>query len=140
MSVKSQVEQLLALQNFAVAGASRDKEKPGFHVYAALKRAGKTVFPINPAADNVDGDECYSSLDNIPGLIDCLVTVTPPEITLEILKEAAHLRIQNVWMQPGSESKAAVNFAHAWGMEVVSGGPCVWQTLEPHAEETASGG
>ncbi len=140
MSVKSQTEQLLALQSFAVAGASRDKAKPGFKVYTALKRAGKTVYPLNPAADNIDGDECYSSLDNVPGPIDCLVTVTPPELTLEILQEAAHLRITNVWMQPGSESLAAVNLAHSWGMEAVFGGPCIWQSLEPHVEETVSGG
>jgi predicted CoA-binding protein len=122
---KHLIEEILSRRNFAVAGASRDQSKFGYQVYHFLKRAGYAVFPVNPNADYIDGDEVYPLLDNVPVKLDCVVTLTQPEITFEIVKQAGRLRIPYVWMQPGSESVAAVNEAIAVGCQVVSGGPCI---------------
>ena len=81
MSNKSLEEEILGRKHFAVLGASRDKDKYGYKVYRKIKAAGYTVYAINPNADEIDGDPCYPSLDNTPEPIDCLVTVTPPEVT-----------------------------------------------------------
>ena len=117
------------MKRFAVIGASRDSSKYGFKVYHALKQAGYTVFPVNPNADLVDGDTCYPSLDNLPVPIDCIVTVTPPAITEEAVRLAAHLKMPCVWMQPGSESLSAIHAAHSGGMEDVSDGSCILVAL-----------
>ena len=125
MSTRTLIEHVLEQKNFAVCGVSRDKEKYGYKVYRSLKQAGYNVFAINPNADAIDSDACYPSLDNVPGQIDCVVTVTPPRVTEETMHLAGRLRIPFVWMQPGSESTAAFNLARSEAMQIVSGGPCI---------------
>lgn len=129
MSSQTLEEQILQHKHFAVLGASRDRAKYGYKVYQKIKAAGYTVYAINPNADEIDGDPCYPSLDNTPASIDCLVTVTPPQVTEEALHLAGRLRIPFVWMQPGSESNAAYNTAQSAGIQVVSGGPCIMQAI-----------
>ena len=119
------IDQILQCRNFAVAGASRDHNKFGYQVYRHLKDAGYNVFPINPNAQDIDGDEVYPLLDNIPEKLDCVVTVTQPEVTFEIVRQAGKLGIPYVWMQPGSESRAAIEETSAVGCELVAGGPCI---------------
>ena len=119
------IEHILDQHHIAVTGVSRDPNKYGYLVYQALKAAGYTVFAVNPKADQIDEDPCYPSLDNIPGSIDCVVTVTPPLVTVETLQLAGRLKIPFVWMQPGSESEAAYNTARSNSMQIVSGGPCI---------------
>lgn len=121
----SLIPEILSQRVFAVAGASRDPSKYGHMVYVTLKRAGYTVYPVNPSADTVDGDTAYPTLDNLPERPQCVVTVTPPHVTEKIAREAGRLGVRYLWMQPGSESEAAVNTAHAWGLRVVHGGPCI---------------
>ena len=132
------MEEILEKRNFAVAGVSREREKFGYKVYRALKTAGYTVYAINPNADAIDTDPCYPSLDNVPGPVDCLVTVTPPEVTEELVRVAGRLRIPYVWMQPGSESTAAFNLARANSMQIVSGGPCIMTAIEERRARNAA--
>jgi predicted CoA-binding protein len=119
------IEQILEQKRFAVTGVSRNPEKYGYKVYQKLKAAGYTVYAINPNSEAIGEDPCYPSLDNVPGPIDCVVTVTPPVVTEKTIRDAGHLRVPFVWMQPGSESTSAYNLARALSMQVVSGGPCI---------------
>lgn len=121
----SLIADILAQRRFAVVGASRDTEKYGYRVYKALKRAGYEAYAVNPNAETIDGDQVYPLLDTVPERPDCVVTVVPPEVTLEIAREAGRLRIPYMWMQPGSESLAAVNQARSAGLRIVHGGPCI---------------
>ncbi len=125
MSIRETKETLLNQKTFAVTGVSRDKDKYGYKVYQCLKSAGYRVFAVNPNADTIDGDACYPSLDNIPVRVDCVVTVTPPLVTAETLQLAGRLHIPYVWMQPGSESNAAINHATSGAIQYIAGGPCI---------------
>ncbi len=125
MSTRLLMDTILSQTNFAVTGVSRDRDKYGYKVYQSLKAAGYRVYPVNPNTDSIDGDTCYPSLDNIPVAIDCVVTVTPPDVTEETLYIAGRLKIPFVWMQPGSESTAAINSARAFSLQVIAGGPCI---------------
>lgn len=121
-------ERMAAILNrrvFAVVGASRDRAKFGYQVYVALKSAGYAVYPVNPNAEEIDGDPVSPRLDSVPEPIDCVVTVVPPEVTVEVVKQAGHLHIPYLWMQPGAESESAVIEAEAQGIEAVYGGPCI---------------
>jgi len=129
------IREILAQRTFAVVGASRNPEKYGNKVYRALKRHGYKVFAVNPNAETVDGDPAYPRLDNIPEPIDCIVAVVPPHVTEQIMREAGRLHIPYVWMQPGSESEAAVNAAVAHGLEAVHGGPCIMVAAAAHRPE-----
>ena len=131
------IQEILATKNFAVVGASRDRQKFGFKVYQSLKRYGYNVFAVNPNATEIEGDSAYPLLDNVPEPIDCVVTVVPPEVTFEIVRQAGQLRIPKMWMQPGSESQSAVIEAYAQGIEVVFGGPCIMVEAGNRLAQTA---
>lgn len=125
MSLRELKETILNQKTFAVTGVSRDKDKYGYKVYHCLKSAGYRVFAVNPNAETIEGDPCYPSLDNIPVKVDCVVTVTQPEVTEETVQLAGRLHIPYVWMQPGSESNAAINHATSSALTYMAGGPCI---------------
>ena len=106
---------------FAVVGVSKESEKYGNKVYFDLKRAGYTVYPINPNATEISGNKCYPSLKNLPSLPDVVDIVVPPKITEMTVKECKNLGIDKVWMQPGSESDKAIRFCRQNNIKVLHG-------------------
>jgi len=124
-----EMQAMLAAESFAVVGASRDPDKYGFLVYRSVKAAGKTVFPVNPRAAEVDGDHCYPSLSDLPQKPEVAVMVVPPPMTEAAVAECARLGIRQIWMQPGAESAAAIEACRENDIEVVAGGPCLMVLL-----------
>ena len=106
---------------FAVVGASRDTKKYGYQVYKDLKEAGYEVYPVNPNTDRILGERCYPELGDLPTKPDVVDVVVPPKITEEIVKTCKRFGITQVWMQPGSESEAAIKFCNDNGIDLVYG-------------------
>ena len=106
---------------FAVIGVSNDKEKYGNKVYFDLKHAGYTAYPINPNVSDVAGDRCYPKLMDLPLKPDVVDIVVPPKITEKVVKECKDLKINKVWMQPGSESDEAIRFCRENKIKVLYG-------------------
>lgn len=124
-----EMQAMLAADSFAVVGASRDPDKYGFLVYRSVKAAGKTVFPVNPRAAEVDGDHCYPSLSDLPQKPEVAVMVVPPTMTEAAVAECTRLGIRQIWIQPGAESAAAIEACRENDIEVVAGGPCLMVLL-----------
>jgi predicted CoA-binding protein len=116
------IEEFLEKRNiFAVVGASRNPMKYGHQVYMDLRNAGYTVYPVNPNADEILGDKCYANLESLPEIPQVVDLVIPPEATNEAVKVCKKLGIRRVWMQPGSESRMALDFCKENDIEVVCG-------------------
>jgi predicted CoA-binding protein len=116
------IEEFLEKRNvFAVVGASRNPMKYGHQVYKDLRNAGYTVYPVNPNADEILGDKCYANLESLPEIPQVVDLVIPPEATNEAVKVCKKLGIRRVWMQPGSESRIALDFCKENDIEVVCG-------------------
>ena len=116
------IEKFLEKRNvFAVVGASRNPVKYGHQIYMDLRNAGYTVYPVNPNADEILGDKCYAHLESLPEIPQVVDLVVPPKVTDQIVKVCKKLGIEKVWMQPGSESEAALNFCKENNIEVVYG-------------------
>lgn len=69
---------------------------------------GYTVLPVNPRETTVAGLPVYRSLMDVPKPIDIVDVVTPPEITRQILKDAAAAGCGLVWLQDGSFDDAVL--------------------------------
>ncbi len=106
---------------FAVVGVSKNPEKYGHQVYKDLRDAGYQVYPVTPNAEEILGDKCYPDLKTLPKKPDVVDVVVPPKITEEIVRMCKELGITRVWMQPGSESEAAIRFCDENGIHVVHG-------------------
>ncbi len=114
------VNEFLRKENvFAVVGVSENLIKYGHQVYKDLKEAGYVVYPVNPNINEVLGDRCYHSLSELPENPDVVDTVVPPEVTEKVVEECKALGIERVWMQPGSESRKAIEFCSRNDMKVV---------------------
>jgi predicted CoA-binding protein len=109
----------------AVVGATDAPDKYGSVIYRDLKRKGYRVFPVNPGRTVVDGDECYASLAGLPAAPTIVAFVVPPEVTLALLEEAAALGYTAVWIQPGAEDRAVLDYLRAGDFSYLAGGPCI---------------
>ncbi len=104
---------------WAVVGVTANREKFGYRVYKALLAKLK-VYPVNAKYAEIDGVKCYASLSQLPELPDVVDIITPPKVTLEIVKECSALGIKKVWMQPGAESEEALEYCRQHGIEAVA--------------------
>jgi hypothetical protein len=103
----------------AVVGASNDVAKYGCIIYEFLRSAGYRVYPINPREEFILGDRAYPDIGSLPEKPDVLNVVTQPQVTEVIIDEAAAQNIGIVWLQPGSESAAAIARARELGMDLI---------------------
>jgi predicted CoA-binding protein len=113
------IKEFMAQKRFAVIGATDNTEKYGNHIVKNLKKRGYEVYPVNPNLDEVEGIKCYPSLSVLPCKVDVVDFVVPPQVTEEILPDCRRLGLNRIWLQPGSESKAAIEFCHQHDMQVV---------------------
>lgn len=129
MSTDIQIEQFLSGRPHAIVGASRNRAKYGNKVLRAFLQNGREVYPVNPAADVVEGQIAYPDLNSLPGPVYGVSIITPPDVSERVVEDAIRLGIKNIWFQPGAESDAAVTRAEQSGMNVIHGGPCVLVAL-----------
>ena len=97
----------------AVAGASRDPSKYGNIIVRNLKDKGYTVLPVNPKEDTIEGLPVAHSVAELTKPVDILVVVTPPPVTLGVLRQAAEAGLPAVWLQDGSFDDAVLELAAA---------------------------
>jgi predicted CoA-binding protein len=113
------IKEFVAQKSFAIVGATDDTKKYGHQIFKNLKSRGYEVYPVNPRLKKLEGTRCYPSLAAIPVKVDVVDFVVPPEVTEAILKECKRLSLSRVWLQPGSESEAAIAFCHENNLKVV---------------------
>lgn len=106
-------------KRIAVIGVSSKEEKYGFKIFRDLIKAGFNVEGVNPANGEVLGKKIYRNLKELGGALDLVITVVPPQVTERIIDECKELGIKEIWMQPGSESDAAVEKADKYGMSAM---------------------
>ena len=104
---------------WAVVGASTDPSKYGNKLLRNLRDAGYTVYGVRARGGEIDGQELYRSLSDLPEMPAVVDTVVPPQIAEQVVRQCAELGLTRVWMQPGSESDAAIELCHKHGICVV---------------------
>ena len=130
MTLKETITEFISHPVIAVAGVSRNKRKFGSIIYHHMLKHGYTVYPINPNIKEYEGAPCYANVNSLPEDAQVVVTVTPPDATLQIVQDAATRGITMIWMQPGSTSKEAVALAESHGIKVVNA-KCIMMFAEP---------
>ena len=113
------IKEFMAKKKFAVVGATDNTEKYGNRIFKNLTKRGYEVYPVNPNLADIEGVKCYPTLAAIPVKVEVVDFVVPPNITESILKECKKLGLGNIWLQPGSESEAAIAFCRENNFKVV---------------------
>lgn len=117
--MEDNLNDFLAQKRFAVVGSFRNQDKIAFKILHDLRQKGYETFPVNPVTKGFGGMPCYKNIASIPYPIDVAVLVTPPRATEEIVKECLQKGIKRIWLQPGAESSAAVQFCQDHDMAVI---------------------
>jgi predicted CoA-binding protein len=126
----NEIEAFFSSGAYAVIGVSADRKKFGNIVYRMMKEKQFTVYPVNPKLGTVEGDRCYASIADLPPDVKSIITVVPPQVTEEVVGESIKKGVTGCWIQPGSDSVAAVDNAKAAGLIVIHH-QCILMFLEP---------
>lgn len=124
----SGTDEMLARKVWAVVGVSADSSKFGYKVYRRLKKAGYTVYGINPGLEELEGDKIYRDLDSLPELPEVVGFVTPPAVTLKLVPECARKGITYLWLQPGAANADTLALARKHALTAQQG--CVLTELK----------
>ncbi|MCB9076195.1 MAG: CoA-binding protein [Anaerolineaceae bacterium] len=132
--MKETVSDFLAQERIAVVGVSRSEGAAANAIYKKLRETGYQVFPVNPNAQEIEGDPCYANVRSIPEGVDGVIIATQPQVTDQIVRECAAAGISRVWMHRsfggGSVSPEAVDYCRTHNITVIPGG-CPMMFCEP---------
>jgi predicted CoA-binding protein len=103
----------------AIVGISQDEEKPSFRVASYLKDQDYKIIPVNPRYKEILGEQCHSSLKEIPESVEIVDVFRKPEAIDEIAEEAIEIGAKVIWMQLGIVNNKAAQRAKDAGLEVV---------------------
>ena len=133
-TVADAAREFLAQKRIAVVGVSREAKQPANFVFRKLRDTGHEVFPVNPAAAEVEGVPCFPNLKSIPGGVAAVVVFTPPHSAESVVRECVELGISRVWLHcsfgTGSASANAMRAAHEAGIVLIPAG-CPAMFCEP---------
>jgi predicted CoA-binding protein len=109
-------------KKIAVVGVSENPEKFGYQIFTDLIKAGYKAIPVGIRGGNIDGQEIHKTLTDLEQKPDLVVTVIPSAITDGVVDECIKLGIQEIWMQPGSQSPTAAQKAKDAGIKTTAHG------------------
>ncbi|KAL1956116.1 hypothetical protein VTO42DRAFT_7635 [Malbranchea cinnamomea] len=114
--MEAAVKRFFSSPRFAVAGASTDPTKFGYKILAWYHQHSLPVTPLNPKSPEIKlPSKSYptvQSASSLPAPTETsLSIVTPPKVTLQVLREAKEVGIPAVWLQPGTYDDEVIQFA-----------------------------
>ena len=121
------------MPTIAIIGASADRSKFGNKAVRAYQLKGYEVYPVHPAATEIEGLKVYHSILDVPlESIDRVSIYLPPVRGLDVIEEVAKKRVGQVWLNPGAESPQLMARARALGLNVIAGCSIVDIGVDPH--------
>ena len=114
---------------YAVVGASSDPNKFGNKVLRTYLNHHKKVYPVNPHEQKIEGLDVIHDIKDLPAEVQSISIVTPPKITEQVVEQAINKGIRNIWMQPGAESKSAIQNCIDHQVNVIGDGTCIIKEL-----------
>ena len=105
----------------AMVGASKNWKRPSNFVMKYLQKNGYKVIPVNPstAGQEILGELCYSSLEEIPIKIDMVNIFRPSEFCPSIAKAAIKVGVKTIWMQLGIINEEVVKLGEKANIKVI---------------------
>ena len=130
--IQEQIDRFLASPAFGVVGASSNPRKFGNKVLRCYMQQDRRVIPVNPNENEIEGITCVADIVDLPAEVKSVSMVTPPKVTEQLVLLAIAKGIENIWMQPGAESQAAIALCRQHNINVIADGSCLLVVLGYH--------
>lgn len=125
MTTIQDVQDFLALHCIAMVGVSRNPKDFSRLLFREMCNRGYGMVPINPAADVIDGRECFHSLPAVREPVEGVLVMTSFHATLQVVQDCAAAGIRSVWIYraggQGAVSREATAYCAENGIRVVDG-------------------
>ena len=105
----------------AVVGLSANWWRPSFFAAKYMQDHGYRIVPVNPNYEEILGETCYPSLEDIPEdiRVDIVDVFQKPEAAPAAAKSAVAIGAKVLWLQIGVINEEAKAIAQEGGLEVV---------------------
>lgn len=113
------IDDLLAMETWAVVGLSDNRGRAAWGVARFLQARGKKIVPVHPDAPTVHGEPGYASVRDIPYPVDVVDCFVRSALVGPVVDDAIAAGARGVWMQLGVVDEAAALRAKAAGLTVV---------------------
>lgn len=109
MTTLKKINDFIEAQPIAAVGVSRNPKKFGYTVFKELRNKGMKLVPVNPLADQIQGEKCYKTVGELPPEIRGLIILTKKTETASIVREAKTRGIKHIWIQQMAETPEAIS-------------------------------
>ena len=106
-------------QTVAMVGLSANWYRPSYFAAKYLQEHGYKVIPVTPAYEEVLGEKCYPSLEEVPVAVDVVDCFRRAEEIPGLAEQAVKIGAKVLWMQLGIVNDSAAAIAREGGLEVV---------------------
>lgn len=123
----SDCERFWERDTYAIVGHQGPRPFPKI-TYKELKKAGKTVYPIDPSGTEVDGDTTYADFAALPATPQAAILEVPKEETAAWVRKAADAGVTSLWIHQMTDTPEALAEARERGLDVITGHCAVMYT------------
>lgn len=125
MITQEAIRDFFDARRIALIGASRQKREYSRRLLSDLHQRGYEVFPVNPSADQIDGQRCYARVQDVPGPVERAIVVLPPDKSEQAVLDCAEAGIRDVWLHnhiaAGVQNTRAIYQAEQHGIRLITG-------------------
>ena len=106
-------------KTIAIVGLSASWHRPSFFAAKYLQDHGYRVIPVTPQYEEVLGERCYPTLQDVPVPVDVVDCFRRAEEIPALADSAIEIGAKVLWTQLGIVHEDAAEKARAAGLEVV---------------------
>ena len=126
MSDLAAIQSFLGQKRLAMVGLSHHPAHFSRTLFNELRKRGYEVVPVNPAISEIEGQPCFSHVQDIQPPVSAALLMTPPAATEVVVRDCAEAGVKSVWMyraggKGGAVSAEAVGFCEGKGIAVIPG-------------------
>ena len=106
-------------RTIAVVGLSAEWHRPSYFAAKYMQQHGYRIVPVNPRYDEILGERCYKTLEEIPFPVDIVDVFRRTADVPPIAASAIAIGAKCLWQQIGVVNEEAAAKARAAGLDTV---------------------
>ena len=119
------IDGFLGLKRIAMIGISRNEHETSRALFKEMVERGYDVVPVNPNAQEIEGQRCYGSIVEVEPAVEGALVFTPPPTNRGVVKQCLEAHVPRIWLYGagggGAASQDVVEMCDREHVPVVAG-------------------